>query len=212
MTPNPTPEQRWVMRVVDAEIEQTGDLRLSFIEWLMEHPSYEKAVEDTPEHDAQEVKDAFAALRNNERARNQFIEARKQKIAHKKLVDQLFAELSDEAKKVLDSDKEVRDNPEHRSHIEATEKLREASMAESKETNSKDIIDNVEIEYASSKEQKKIVIPDGMPLKEVAEWVQRRMVEDERKVAVHEIVDAYPLDGALALRVDFAQAEEGLFW
>jgi transitional endoplasmic reticulum ATPase len=50
-----------------------------------------------------------------------------------------------------------------------------------------------------SDDTKKIILPDGMGFKDAMEWLARKEEEDQRKVKIHEYVDAYPLDGALAL-------------
>ena len=52
---------------------------------------------------------------------------------------------------------------------------------------------------------KKIILPDGMGFKDAMEWLSRKEEEDQRKVTIHEYVDAYPLDGALALSKAMAE-------
>lgn len=50
-----------------------------------------------------------------------------------------------------------------------------------------------------SDDTKKIILPSDMGFKDAMEWLARKEEEDQRKVKIHEYVDAYPLDGALAL-------------
>lgn len=50
-----------------------------------------------------------------------------------------------------------------------------------------------------SSETKQIILPEGMSCKDGMVWLSRKDEEEERSVAIHEYVDAYPLDGALAL-------------
>jgi transitional endoplasmic reticulum ATPase len=45
----------------------------------------------------------------------------------------------------------------------------------------------------------KIILPEGMSYKEGKEWMDRHEKEEESEIRVHEIVETYPLDGALAL-------------
>lgn len=45
----------------------------------------------------------------------------------------------------------------------------------------------------------KIIIPDGMPPEEAMTWIKRHMDENERVIAISEIVEAFPADGAWAL-------------
>lgn len=49
------------------------------------------------------------------------------------------------------------------------------------------------------REGDKITLPEGMSFDEGIEWLRRKKEEDNRVIAVHEQVDAYPLDGAYAL-------------
>lgn len=73
-------------------------------------------------------------------------------------------------------------------------------MAEKKERKEvKDLY--VQVLHAKTKKQKEIVIPQDMELDDAVEWIRRKQREDEREVAIHEIVDTYPLDGALALAI-----------
>ena len=44
-----------------------------------------------------------------------------------------------------------------------------------------------------------IILPKNMSLDEAMVWLTRKREEEENVVGVHEVVDAYPLDGALAL-------------
>jgi len=50
-----------------------------------------------------------------------------------------------------------------------------------------------------------IILPENMSLDEAMVWLDRKKQEEENVVAVHEVVDAYPLDGALALAKALAQ-------
>jgi transitional endoplasmic reticulum ATPase len=45
----------------------------------------------------------------------------------------------------------------------------------------------------------KIVLPDDMDGKEAIEWIKRHMEENERTIAISEVVEAFPADGAWAL-------------
>lgn len=53
---------------------------------------------------------------------------------------------------------------------------------------------NVDIEAKGNK----IVIPDGMPLKEAKIWVERKIQEEEIQVSICEPIEGYPLDAAYA--------------
>lgn len=66
-------------------------------------------------------------------------------------------------------------------------------MAKRNETEDKVVL------VVHSEETKKIVLPDGMKYKDAMEWLTRKEEEDNRKVKVNEVIDSYPLDGALAL-------------
>jgi len=44
-----------------------------------------------------------------------------------------------------------------------------------------------------------IIVPEKMSLAEARVWLSRREAEENQKVAVHETIDAFPLEGALAL-------------
>lgn len=57
----------------------------------------------------------------------------------------------------------------------------------------------VDVLYTSDKEMKQIILPQGMDYKDGVKWLQRKDEEQSRKVAINEVIDAYPLDGALAL-------------
>lgn len=57
----------------------------------------------------------------------------------------------------------------------------------------------VDVMYATDKEMKQILLPQGMDYKDGIKWLQRKDEEQSRKVAINEVIDAYPLDGALAL-------------
>lgn len=46
---------------------------------------------------------------------------------------------------------------------------------------------------------KEIILPVGMSFKEAIKWLERREQEAETKVAISETIEAYPLDGAMAL-------------
>ena len=50
-----------------------------------------------------------------------------------------------------------------------------------------------------------IILPPDMSIDEGIKWLQRKKIEEENVVAVHEVVDAYPLDGAYALAKVVAQ-------
>lgn len=45
---------------------------------------------------------------------------------------------------------------------------------------------------------KQIIMPEGMSHRQAIEWHKRMAAKEERLYAVHEPIDAYPLDGALA--------------
>ena len=55
------------------------------------------------------------------------------------------------------------------------------------------------VEVIHSEDTKQIILPARMRAKDAMEWLARREEEDHRKVQIREQVDAYPLDGALAL-------------
>jgi len=44
-----------------------------------------------------------------------------------------------------------------------------------------------------------IILPVGMSLEEGITWMKRKQVEEEREVSLYEMIDAFPLDGAIAL-------------
>lgn len=45
----------------------------------------------------------------------------------------------------------------------------------------------------------KLIVPETMSLEDVAKWVKRAQLEEEKAVAINEVIETYPLDGALAL-------------
>lgn len=45
----------------------------------------------------------------------------------------------------------------------------------------------------------KIILPDGMEPDEAITWIKRHMEENEREIAISEVVEAFPADGAWAL-------------
>lgn len=49
------------------------------------------------------------------------------------------------------------------------------------------------------REGKQIVVPEGMALRVAGDWLHRQADEEEREVALHAKINAYPLDGAVAL-------------
>jgi transitional endoplasmic reticulum ATPase len=49
------------------------------------------------------------------------------------------------------------------------------------------------------REGTKIIVPEGMPMAEVQEWARRMEQEENTTVGIHEVIDAYPLEGAYAL-------------
>src|SRR5687768_4132646 len=49
------------------------------------------------------------------------------------------------------------------------------------------------------REGAQIILPPHMSYPEAIEWLKRKMEEDEKKVAVLEVVKVYPFDGAYAL-------------
>lgn len=51
----------------------------------------------------------------------------------------------------------------------------------------------------------KIVIPDGMTPKEAIDWIKRHEEESERVIAISELVEAFPTDGAHALTKALSQ-------
>jgi transitional endoplasmic reticulum ATPase len=55
------------------------------------------------------------------------------------------------------------------------------------------------VHVETSKETKKIVLPDGMAADDAIVWLIRKDHEENRVVTVKEFVDVYPLDGAYAL-------------
>lgn len=44
----------------------------------------------------------------------------------------------------------------------------------------------------------KIIVPEDMPLKMARIWLERREVEEEQEIAIDEIIEAFPLEGAFA--------------
>lgn len=48
------------------------------------------------------------------------------------------------------------------------------------------------------REGNQIILPKGMSFDDGMEWLRRKKVEDEREVAINEIVEGFPLDGAIA--------------
>lgn len=56
-----------------------------------------------------------------------------------------------------------------------------------------------------SADTKQIVLPEGMSNRDGMEWLARKEKEDQREVSIHEVVDAYPFDGALALHKTLAK-------
>lgn len=54
------------------------------------------------------------------------------------------------------------------------------------------------VEFIREKTEK-ITIPEGMPWDRLAKWVELRRTEDERFVAINEVIETFPLDGAHAL-------------
>ena len=57
-----------------------------------------------------------------------------------------------------------------------------------------------DVRIIRSKETKKIIIPQDMKLRDVADWALKMDKEDERVVAVRFEFDCFPLDGAVAFR------------
>jgi hypothetical protein len=55
---------------------------------------------------------------------------------------------------------------------------------------------NVSVKFEGSQ----LILPEGMSTDEGILWLKRRDEEDHREVAISEIVDAYPLEGAYADR------------
>lgn len=49
------------------------------------------------------------------------------------------------------------------------------------------------------REGQQIVLPDGMTHNEAIEWIKRRRDEEERVVAIREIIEGYPLDAGIAV-------------
>lgn len=54
---------------------------------------------------------------------------------------------------------------------------------------------NVEFERLG----KKVIIPEGMEYDDLITWAQRRKEDETKNVGIDEVINAYPLDGALAL-------------
>lgn len=69
------------------------------------------------------------------------------------------------------------------------------ATAKSKEKEEKAIRKNCSVESHGDK----IVLPEGMTEDEGIEWLRRHKEENERVVAVSEVVEAFPADGAYAL-------------
>lgn len=69
-----------------------------------------------------------------------------------------------------------------------------ASMDEGDELTEDKIVD-----VRHSGDTKQIVLPDGMDCQQAITWLKRKDEEESREVNISEPIDAYPLDGALAL-------------
>lgn len=63
---------------------------------------------------------------------------------------------------------------------------------------------NTHVAVSHSSKTKQIMLPEDMDLREAITHLERRMEEDERVVAVYEIIDAFPLDGAHALTMSLS--------
>jgi len=63
----------------------------------------------------------------------------------------------------------------------------------------------VDVLHASDATQKQIVLPAGMDYRDAMKWLERKNEEQSRKVSINETLDAYPLDGALALHKAMAR-------
>lgn len=55
-----------------------------------------------------------------------------------------------------------------------------------------------DVEVVRSREVKQITLPDGMSLKEGAEWLLTKDRDEEKEVAISYELDCFPLDGAIA--------------
>lgn len=64
---------------------------------------------------------------------------------------------------------------------------------------------NTHVSISKSTTTKQIVLPEDMDLREAIVHLERRMEEDERVVAVYEIIEAFPLDGAHALTMSLSE-------
>lgn len=75
-------------------------------------------------------------------------------------------------------------------------------MAFNKQAQSVDGEEKVEMKFKDVNivnEGSQITLPTGMSPQEGVKWLQRKMAEDDRTVAINEQIDAFPLDGAYAL-------------
>jgi len=80
--------------------------------------------------------------------------------------------------------------------------MSEAQALKAGETKEK----NVDVLHADrDSPNKQIVLPHAMDYKEGIKWLQRKDEEQSRKVSINEQVNAYPLDGALALHKAMAR-------
>lgn len=60
---------------------------------------------------------------------------------------------------------------------------------------------NVEIR----REGEQIIVPEKMTLKQARIWLERKEVEEEQEIAIDEVVEAFPLEGAFAFAKAIAQ-------
>jgi hypothetical protein len=52
---------------------------------------------------------------------------------------------------------------------------------------------------------KQIQVPDGMPLREAAQWLLKKAEQEDKKVGIRQEFDCYPLDGVVAMRQAIAE-------
>lgn len=57
----------------------------------------------------------------------------------------------------------------------------------------------VDVNWNRDAEAKQILLPEGMSLRDGIKWLERKEEELEQEVAINEVFDAYPADGAHAL-------------